>query len=101
MLIQSKRIKDNIISCGIKKSDVSVHTPFNFKCKGYGKTNICIYSNDYNHARYILRLRKYFNLIVIIKNHEIASIHIIDEYVTDGENGKIRFFDLLKNDFTK
>ena len=99
MLIQTKRIKDEIISCGILKKDVAVRTPFDYKCKGYGHTNICIYSGDYNKAKYILRLRKYFNLIITTHGKDISHISILDEYVPDGQNGKITIYNIKTDEF--
>ena len=99
MLIQTKRIKDEIISCGILKKDVAVRTPFDFKCKGYGKTHIYIYSNDYNKAKYVLRLRKYFNLIITTHGKDISHISILDEYVPDGQNGKITIYNIKTDEF--
>lgn len=99
MLIQTKRIKDNIISCGIAKTDVRVRTPLIKRLGGYDKTHICIFSNNYNHAKYILRLRKYFNLIITTHGKDISHISIIDEYVPDGQKGKITIYNIAKNEF--
>ena len=99
MLVQTKRIKDNIISCGILKKDVAVRTPFDYKCKGYAGTHICIYTDVYNKAKYILRLRKFFNLVVTTHGKDISHISIIDEYVPDGQNGKITIYNIKTDEF--
>jgi hypothetical protein len=99
MLIQTKRIKDNIISCGILKKDIRVRTPLIERLGGYDKTHICIFSNAYNKAKYILRLRRFFNLIITTHGKDISHISIIDEYVPDGQKGKITIYNIKTNEF--
>lgn len=100
MLVQTKRIKDNIISCGILKRDIRVRTPLSKKLGGYDNTKICIFSSDYNKAKYILRLRKFFNLIITTHGKDISHFSIIDEYVPDGKSGYIHIWNLKTNEWT-
>jgi hypothetical protein len=99
MLIQTKRIKDNLISCGVKKSDVRVYTPFNMTCKGYDKTRVCLLSNQYNKARYILRFRKYFNLIITTHGADISHIIFDSENLDELKNGRIKIYNIVKDEF--
>ena len=107
MLIQTKRIIENLIACGIKRTDFSVRTPYIKRLEGYGKTNICIYSREYDKAKFVLRLRKYFDLYLTVQGKKIIHISIRGEkgyfnrYGAEVDKAKIGIYDIDKKDFLR
>ena len=99
MLVQTKRIKNNILACGVKKSDLRVYTPFDYTVKGYGATRVCILSNQYNTARFILRFRKYFNLIITTHGADISHIIFDGENYNENNSGRVIVYNIIKDEF--
>jgi hypothetical protein len=99
MLSQTGYTKKEVIEAGINKKDVCVRTPFDNKRKGWGNPSIVIYnSENYCTFRIIRKLLKNFEVWVSIKDKK--PVHLIVNYHY-GYNGKLKIFDLNKNEFIR
>jgi hypothetical protein len=99
MLNQTKYTKEDLIRCGINKKDLRIHTPFDYKHKGWGNPKICIFnSENYCKFKIIRALLKLFSVTVVIKDNK--PVHLFVEY-NYAEKGKLSIFNINLNKFKR
>ena len=99
MLSQTKYTKDDLIKCGIKKADLIVRTPFNYKQGGWDNPSITILNSVcYCNFKTIRALLRLFDVTISIKDNKPIHICVYYNYF---KRGKLLIYDFNTNEFKR